>query len=158
MGGGGGGDFRPIGDPEELKELEEKAKKELQEGGKRNTFLSFDNDDRDEVNLLRGQAKNDKSDIEFIDWSVKDPIDSDKAKYIKLKISQRIKQCSLTVVYVSDTTHKSKWVNWEINRSLELGKEVVATHKGDTAPRKLPDAIKENKIKVVPWSELGKEL
>ena len=52
MGGGGGGGRSFSGD---LKGLEEKAKKELEKGGKPNTFLSFDFDDINEVNLLRGQ-------------------------------------------------------------------------------------------------------
>jgi hypothetical protein len=75
MGGGGGGDRSTIGD---ISDLEAKAKKELQSGERRNTFISFAYDDADEVNLLRAQAKNDKSDIEFIDRSVREPFNSDR--------------------------------------------------------------------------------
>ena len=152
MGGGSSGGRRSLGD---IKSLEEKAKKELEKGARRNTFLSFDYDDIDEVNLLRGQVKNEKSEIEFIDRSVKDPINSERAEYIKQKIVERIRQCSQTVVYIGNTTHSSGWVKWEVEKSLQLGKEVIAVHKGDTPPSKIPACIKDNKIKVVPWKNLS---
>ena len=56
--------------------FERYAKEEIQEanGGKiRNVFISFASDDLDEVNLLRGQAKNENSNIEFNDYSLKVP-------------------------------------------------------------------------------------
>ena len=156
MGGGGGSGRSSLGD---IKSLEEKAKKELDKGGaRRNTFLSFDYDDIDEVNLLRAHAKNDKSEIEFIDRSVKDPINSERAEYIKQKIVERIRQCSQTVVYITDATHSSDWVKWEVEKSLQLGKGVLAVHKGDTPPSRIPSCIKDNKIKIVPWKNLSEHI
>jgi hypothetical protein len=70
--GGGGGSRRTLGD---LRSLEEKAKEALTPGRK-NVFISFDHDDLEEVNLLRGQAKNDRNDLEFNDRSVQEPYDS----------------------------------------------------------------------------------
>ena len=64
----------------------------------------------------------------------------------------------MTVVYLSDHTHSSEWVDWEVKKSLELGKEVVAVHSGSTPPSKLPDSITEYNIKVIPWSRLADEL
>ena len=153
MGSGGGG--RGLS-PRQLKRLEQSAKKSLKEGadgGKRNVFISFSSDDHDEVNLLRGQAKNENSDIEFNDWSLKKPFDSEEANYIKRGIRERIRQSSVTVVYISDKTADSKWVDWEIRESLAMGKGVVAMHKGDTPPRRLPKAITDNSIPVVPWNQ-----
>ncbi len=155
MGGGSGSGRSSLGN---IKSLEEKAKKELDKGIRCNTFLSFDYDDIDEVNLLRAHAKNDKSEIEFIDRSVKDSINSERAEYIKQKITERIQQCSQTVVYITDTTHSSGWVKWEVEKSLELGKNVIAVHKGDAPPSNIPSCIKDNKIKVVSWSNLSKHL
>lgn len=153
MGGGGGG--RGL-TPDELRNLEQRAKESLKEGdggGKRNVFISFSSEDLDEVNLLRGQAKNENSNIEFNDWSLKEPFDSEKADYIKRGIRERIRQSSVTVVYVSDKTANSKWVDWEIRESLGMGKGVVAMHKGNTPPKRLPKSITDNQIKVVPWSQ-----
>jgi hypothetical protein len=157
MGGGGGGGSSSLGD---TRQLEDRAKEILQQGdsGRTNVFISFAYEDLDVVNLLRGQAKNENSDIEFNDLSVKEPFDSQRAEYIKLKISERINRCSTTVVYLSSDTANSPWVSWEVEKSFELGKRVVATHSGEAPPQKLPDFIEKNKIKVVPWSKLAAEL
>ena len=153
MGGSGGG--RGL-NPDELKRLEQRAKEALREGdggGKHNVFISFASEDLDEVNLLRGQAKNENSNIEFNDWSLREPFDSEKADYIKRGIRERIRQSSVTVVYVTDNTGDSNWVDWEIRESLAMGKGVIAMHKGDNSPRRLPKAITDNLISVVPWKQ-----
>ncbi len=155
MGGGSGSGRSSLGN---IKSLEEKARKELDKGVRRNTFLSFDYDDIDEVNLLRAHAKNEKSEIEFIDRSVKDPINSERAEYIKQKIAERIRQCSQTVVYITDNTHSSDWVKWEVEKSLQLGKGIIAVHKGDAPPSNMPSCITDNGIKVVTWSNLSEYL
>ena len=137
--------------------FERHAKKEIIEKGdagkKRNVFISFSSDDLDEVNLLRGQVKNENSNIEFNDWSLKAPFNSEDADYIKRGIRERIRQSSVTVAYVSEKTADSEWVNWEIRESLAMGKGVVAIHKGNTPPKPLPKAITENNIEVVPWNQ-----
>ena len=154
MGGGGGGGRGLT--PGELRDLEQRAKKSMKDPGstgKCNVFISFASEDLNDVNMLRGQAKNQNSDIEFNDWSLKEPFDSKKAEYIKRGIRERIRQCSVTVVYISDNTADSKWVDWEIRESLAMGKGVVAMHKGDSQPSRLPKAISDNKIPVVRWNQ-----
>jgi hypothetical protein len=154
MGGGGGGGRGLT--PEELRRLEEKAKESLKAGagtGKCNVFISFATEDLNDVNLLRGQAKNENSDIEFNDWSLKVPFDSKDAEYIKRGIRERIRQCSVTIVFISDSTADSKWVDWEIRESIAMGKGVVAMFKGDKPPVRLSKALTDNKIDVVPWNQ-----
>jgi hypothetical protein len=153
--GGGRGRGRGL-TPDELRDLEQRAKKSMREPGGTgtcNVFISFDSEDLNDVNLLRAQAKNENSDIEFNDWSLKEPFDSKKADYIKRGIRERIRQCSVTVVYVSDKTADSKWVDWEIRESIAMGKGVVAMHKGDAPPARLPKAVTDNKVPVVPWNQ-----
>jgi hypothetical protein len=156
--GGDGGEGRSIGN---IRSLIERAKRELREGekqGRKNVFLSFTYEDIDKINLLRAQAKNENSPIEFNDWSVSEPIDSERAPYIKEKIKERIVQSSLTVVYLSDKTPKSEWVDWEIEESLKRGKRVIGVFAGASPPRTLPTAIKRNKIKCVSWSKLAETI
>jgi hypothetical protein len=73
------------------------------------------------VNLLRGQSKNDKTDLQFDDHSVKEPYDSTNADYIQRNIREKIDHCSVTLVYLTDKTASSKWGNWEIEESLKRG-------------------------------------
>lgn len=151
-GGGGGGRGLTL---EEKSRLELIAKEALTKGateGKKNVFISFVAEDVNEVNLLRGQVKNEKSDLEFNDWSLREPFDSNKADYIKRGIRERIRQSSVTVVYVSEHTAASKWVDWEIRESIALGKGVIAMYKGDRPPARLPAAVLEHKVSVVPWN------
>jgi len=152
MGGNGGGGWSSLGD---VRALEEKAKEALQ-GGKRNVFISFAIEDEDEVNCLRAQAKNDKSDIEFNDHSVKEPYDSDRAEYIRRKIAERINRTSTIVVYLSKNTAQSKWVKWEVEKSIELGKRVIAVHAGDKPTSKVPGWL--DGLNIVAWSKLAGEL
>jgi hypothetical protein len=156
MGGGGGGSSS-LGD---TRSLERKAKELLNQGAKgpRNVFISFAYEDLDEVNLLRGQAKNDRLDLEFNDRSVHEPYDSERAEYIRQRLHDRINQCSTTVVFLSADTAKSSWVQWEVEKSLELGKRVVAVHAGPAPPVQIPKFIKDNNIKTVAWSSLADEL
>lgn len=154
MGGSSGGGFSN----ENIKKLEEKAKQSLGEADRstpRHIFISFAYEDINEVNLLRGQAKNEKSDLEFDDYSVKKAFNSSDAEYIKRQIREKIDHVSVTVVYLSPASAKSEWVNWEIEESLRRGKGVIGVYKGDTPPSILPKALKENKCKIVQWTQSG---
>jgi hypothetical protein len=156
MGGGGGGGYGPS--KNDLSRLEELARRHLKEGDKQskhNIFISFAVEDKTDVDLLRGQAKNRLSDLEFNDWSLREPFNSKRAEYIKQGISERIKRSSVTIVYVSEHSASSKWVNWEVEESIRLGKGVVAMYKGNTPPSILPRSIKNNNIKVIPWTHKG---
>jgi hypothetical protein len=154
MGGGGGGGWNQLGN---ISALEQKAREALA-GGKRNVFISFATEDMNEVNLLRAQAKNENNDIEFNDHSVRAPYDSERAKYIQQKITERINRSSVTVVYVSNNTADSQWVKWEVEKSLSLGKKVVGVHAGDRFTGRQPNWLAANGIKMVPWSKLAPEL
>lgn len=150
MGGGSGGGLLSS----DIKSLEEKVKQRLAEAKgdvSRHVFISFDHEDLNEVNLMRGQAKNDNVDLQFDDHSVKEPYDSINADYIKRNIREKIDRCSVTVVYLTDKTASSKWVNWEIEESLKRGKGVIGVYKGDTSPTMMPPAFQQNGCKAVKW-------
>ena len=153
MGGGGGG--RSL-TPEEIPKLEQVARESLRKGAepeKHNVFLSFTSEDLADVNLLRGQAKNENSNIQFNDWSLRKPFDSEDAEYVRRGIRERIRQSSVTIVYVSNHTAQSRWVEWEIRESIALGKGVIAMYKGDTPPSTLPPAIVDHRVRLVPWNQ-----
>lgn len=138
----------------DIRNLENKVKQRLAEAKadvSRHVFISFDHEDLDEVNLLRSQAKNDKVDLQFDDHSVKEPYDSTNADYIKRQIREKIDRCSVTIVYLTEKSASSKWVNWEIEESIKRGKGVLGVYKGDTSPAKLPSAFQQNGCKAVKW-------
>ncbi|OGA55005.1 MAG: hypothetical protein A3F77_18660 [Betaproteobacteria bacterium RIFCSPLOWO2_12_FULL_67_28] len=151
MGGGGGGGFSS----DDLKRLEERAKKKLSDSKSDSSchvFISFPYENADEVNLLRGQTKNENSALRFDDYSVKDAFESSNAEYIKRQIREKIDRCSVTLVYLSSKTASSRWVAWEIEESLKRGKGVVGVYQGARPPAQLPAAFRQHKLKTVKWS------
>ena len=88
-------------------------------------FLSFVEEDLPLVNLFRGQAKSEKSDLEFADYSIKESFDSTNAQYIQRGITDQLKLVTLTVCLYGPTTYTSRWVDWELKKTLELGKPLV---------------------------------
>lgn len=153
--GGSGGPSSYTPPPSDMKKLEDIARRELQKPlppGRRKVFLSFRGEDLDLVNLFRGQAKNENSDLDFLDYSLRAPFNSENADYIRRGIRERIKQSSVSVILVGPNTHKSKWVDWEIRESLKLGKGVVAVRLKDDQSIKTPKALVENGIKPVGWN------
>jgi hypothetical protein len=89
---------------------------------------------------------------------VKEPFDSERAEYIKRRLGERINQASTTVVFASEKTADSPWVQWEVEKSRELGKRIIVTHVGERAPGNLPGWLRAADIKIVPWSGLAGEL
>jgi len=151
MGGSSGGGLSSM----DIGRLEEKAKQKLSSAvgdTSRHVFISFSHDDMNEVNLLRGQAKSDKVDLQFDDHSVKEAYDSKNADYIKQQIREKLDRCSVTVVYLSNNSATSQWVNWEIEESIKRGKGVVGLYKGTTPPASLPSAFKASGCKAIQWS------
>jgi|SRR6266446_1677546 len=88
-------------------------------------FLSFVEEDLNLVNLFRGQAKMQDNDLEFHDYSIKIPFDSNNAEYIGSGIAAQIKVATMTTCLYGPTTYQSKWVNWELNKTLQLGKPLL---------------------------------
>jgi hypothetical protein len=154
---GGSGGYSSSYQPKDVEKLEDIARKEIekkkeqQDTPRRRVFISFQNEDLNEVNLFRGQAKNENSELDFIDSSIRVPFNSENAEYIKRGIRDRIDQCSVTVVFIGEKTHKSEWVDWEIRESIKRGKGVIAVKSSDDPSLKIPKAIKEYNLKVVPW-------
>jgi hypothetical protein len=115
-------------------------------------FISFRHEDKAKVNGLRLLAANDKFDIEFYDESLDKAIDSEDAKYIKSKIREKISRTSVTVCMVSDLTHTSEWVNWELEESFAKGNKIICMGFKDGPGRlTLPPIAKELKLDWYVW-------
>ena len=99
-------------------------------------FLSFVEEDLNVVNLFRGQAKSEHSDLEFADYSIKEHFDSRHADYIARGITEQLRRASVIICLYGPTTHTSKWVDWELRKSRELGKPImgVCLYSNDQVP------------------------
>ena len=140
----------------EINRLQDVARRELDKENqpeRRRVFLSFKYEDKTLVEFLRAQAKNENSELDFIDMSLQVPFNSENAEYIKQGIRARINQSSVTLVMASKTTHESEWVNWEIEESIRLGKRVVVVNTNKEGSIQMPNAVEQyrDKVEVVGW-------
>ena len=89
-------------------------------------FISFDADeDKHYKNLLLAWDKNKIFDFSFYDGSLKDAINSTNAAYIKSKIKPLITEASHLLCIIGKKTHKSDWVEWEINTAIKNKKKLI---------------------------------
>ncbi len=131
--------------------LEQRAKQELAKS-KPNIFISFAHEDINLIQLFRGQSSNTDTTLNFSDYSVKQPYNSRNAEYIKLKIRERIKLSSTTIVMLSNNSSRSAWVNWEIKESLAQGKGVIGISLEKIPTKNLPVYFRKYDLKIVPWN------
>ena len=99
---------------------------------KRRIFISFDHDDTDKVNGFLG-LRNIMDDFEFFNHKLDHRIKSTDSYYVCRVIREEyIQPASVTVVLIGNKTAQSKWVQWEINVSLEQGKGILGIRLTDT--------------------------
>jgi len=123
---------------------------------KRNVFISFHMEDEAQVGLLRHQAKNEKFNLDFSDYSVKKPFNN----RWKERCEERINQTSVTIVMIGPETYKRPAVLWEINKSYELGKKVVGVRISKNRDDPIPGPLLRHKAKIINWNmeEIQNEL
>ena len=116
--------------------------------GIRRAFISFHMEDEAQVELLRHQARSDRFDLEFTDYSVKEPFD----ERWKSQCTERIRQTSVVIVMIGEETHSRPAVLWEINKAYELGKPVIGVRMYKDANHKIPEQMQFNRAKIVNWN------
>src|SRR5260221_5063786 len=89
-------------------------------------FMSFKAEDQQQVQGLRLMAANDRFDVDFFDESVRVPINSSNAEYVRRKIREKISRASVTICLIGTETHTSQWVEWELEESFDKGNAVIA--------------------------------
>jgi len=137
-----------------------------------NVFVSYDHDDQKQVGGFKLLKNNPKHPLDFRDHSLKEPVTDRSGKPIKYppsdprskpvrdEILNKFDKCSKLVVLLGDDTHKSEWVEWEINSFFKMKKELSGdntwkrirgmTLKGsDNAT--IPSALGGQSTKVMAW-------
>lgn len=117
-------------------------------GAERRVFISFHIEDEAQVELLRQQAKDEKYDIEFTDYSVKEPFDN---KW-KTRCTERIKRSSVFLCMIGPETHRREAVLWEINKAYELGKKVIGVRIYRDKNHRIPKPLVDNNAKIMYWN------
>jgi MTH538 TIR-like domain (DUF1863) len=114
-------------------------------------FLSFLAEDEPQVRGLRLLAANPTYDLEFYDESVRVGHDSTNADYVKSKIREKINRTSVTVCLISQNTHTSKWVDWELEESAKKKNKIIAMALKGVTQAVLLKLIKGKSLAFYPW-------
>lgn len=94
---------------------------------KMKVFISYDYDnDKHYKNLLLAWDANSEFDFSFYDESVDVSVDSEDASAIRRVISAKINNATYFLCLIGKQTHKSRWIDWEIKKAVELKKKLVA--------------------------------
>ena len=118
---------------------------------KKRVFLSFLAEDKDHVSGLRLLAAHPTYELDFYDESVKVPIDSHNADYVKQQLRDKIARSSVTVCLISERTYTSSWVAWELAESERAGNAIIAMAIKGVTQAILPTLIRERKLPFWPW-------
>jgi hypothetical protein len=94
----------------------------------RRVFLSFLHEDIWEVNQFRAVIGNEYVGAMAYDESLKDPVRSLNATYIKPRLTDMIDRASMAILLLSNDTWEdpSGWLRWEMTTAWDLGKDVAA--------------------------------
>ena len=111
-----------------------------------NLFLSFATEDNDLVQLFRGQIKTVRPNLTLRDYSAKKPFDSSW----KTHCEHILRTCSATICLIGKDTYKSEPVDWELRKSAELGKGIMAVYLESTDVS-VPKALVDLGARAVPW-------
>lgn len=137
-----------------------------------NTFVSFDHDDHKQVAGLRLLKSNPNHPLDFRDHSLKEavldrngkpilyPPSDARSKPVRDEIKGRFERASKLVVLIGDETHKSEWVEWEINTFHEMKKTISGENtwkrirgmklKGSESAN-IPNALNSQSTQVLAW-------
>ena len=109
-------------------------------------FLSFSMEHKPLVELFRDQATEGGSGLVFRDYSIKEPLEG----AWKVQAERLIRKSSATICLVGESTWRSEPVNWEVRKSAELGKRILAIYLQSNAVR-IPPALLEVGVTPMPW-------
>jgi len=149
LGGGSSGyDFGSDRTVEDAEGLFESFTEEVRRARIRNVFISFNVNDTPQVDLLRSQAKNEEFDIEFRDYSVKEPFDE---KW-KTNCRERISQTSMVICMIGEKTATREAVNWELEEAYRQGKKVIGVRIYRDKNHQIPKLLVKNKAPITKWN------
>jgi len=149
----GGSSFNsPVRSDEESEKIFQSSVQEAEEATKvertRNVFISFHIADEGYIELLRQQARDEKYELEFRDYSVKEPFDE---KW-RTNCRERIAQTSCTIVMIGEETASREAVNWEIEESYRQGKKVIGVKINKDKNHLIPKSLKDHNAPIVNWN------
>lgn len=117
---------------------------------KRKLFLSFHAEDYPQVQGFRLMAHNPFLELDFYDNSLRQPIRSENASYIRKALLSQITQCSVIVCLIGNGTAWREWVDWELSTAVSLKKGICGVRLKESRGR-TPPLLTENGFPMARW-------
>ena len=114
-------------------------------------YLSFADIDAPKVKRLLALLESPEYELDYYDGPLDMDIDAQGAEAIKQAIGEKIVKCNLTVCLISDNTHKSKWVDSQLQKSRNKGNRIITMALKGTEDAVLPAVIREENLTFYPW-------
>ena len=114
----------------------------------RRVFISFHINDLHAKELLVQQAKSDRFELSFVNYAINEPFDF---KW-KTQCKDRINQTTGTICLIGSQTALREAVNWELDTSYALGKNVLGIQIYRDQNNLVPIPILNNRSPVVNWN------
>ena len=112
----------------------------------RHVFLSFTMENMALVNLFRAQVEGRRASLVLRDYPVKAAFEHAWRTHAE----RLIRSCSVMICLIGKTTHQSKAVDWEIRKSAELGKQIMAVAIESPTPT-VPPSLTDLNVSPLPW-------
>jgi hypothetical protein len=114
---------------------------------KKRVFISFNMENLHAKKLLESQAKDDRFDLEFINYSVNEPF----TEKWKTQCKERIAKADIVICMVGQKTYSRPAVIWELETAYTMGKKVFAIriHRDRFDP--IPSPITLHGSTVIKW-------
>lgn len=118
-----------------------------------NLFVSHKGEDESKIDDFKRLMKH--KGYEFKDSSIKEskPNRANNEEYIKREyLEPAINWAGTIVILIGKNTHKSDWVNWEIEYAIKKGKKIIGVFLQGEKEAKIPDALQDYADSIVGWN------
>ena len=117
----------------------------------RRIFISHQREDKEPLKRFMLLRETMKFDFAFFDRSLADPAKKDDPEYIRRFIRDKLHITDVTVVLIGDDTHRSTWVQYEIEESVRRGNPLLGIRLEGKSDARVPSALTEQDARVIDW-------
>src|SRR5207245_3283452 len=115
----------------------------------RRAFLSFSYDDTAQASGFNLLQWNPNVDFDFVGRHLLSKVDSENDDYIKSRIREEMHGTSMLIYLIGQTTHQSRWVDWEIRKAMAQGKGILGISVKDQDEEPIPPGLQQADANVV---------
>jgi len=114
-------------------------------------YLSFAGEDAQKVKNLLPLLQSSDYELDFYDQPLDIDFESEIAEVIKQAIGEKIVKCNIVVCLISENTHKSKWVDSQLQKNRNKGNRIIAMALKGIECVVLPNVVREQNLTFYPW-------